>query len=126
VVADGEVLADGSRRVLQVAVGNGTRVGGGTELTPDAVPTDGLADVLVSFAMEPLERLRYGIHLRRGRHHQRDDVRTVRAREVEVSGQEFCCDTDGELAGPMSSRTWTVLPEAFTMMLPTSAQEEES
>jgi YegS/Rv2252/BmrU family lipid kinase len=126
VVADGEVLADGSRRVLQVAVGNGTRVGGGTELTPDADPTDGLADVLVSFAMKPLDRLRYGIHLKSGRHHHRDDVRTARAREVTVSGQEFCCDTDGELAGPMSSRTWTVLPQAFTMMLPTPVQEEES
>jgi diacylglycerol kinase (ATP) len=126
VVADDQVLADGSRRVLQVAVGNGTRVGGGTELTPDADPTDGLADVLVSFAMRPRERLLYGVHLKGGRHHERDDVHTVRAREVSVSGQEFCCDTDGELAGPMPSRTWTVLPKAFTMMVPTPDQEEES
>jgi YegS/Rv2252/BmrU family lipid kinase len=126
VVADGEVLADGSRRVLQVAVGNGSRVGGGTELTPDADPTDGLADVLVSFAMKPLDRLAYGIHLRGGTHDERDDVRTTRAREISVSGQEFCCDTDGELAGPMRARTWKVLPQAYTMMLPSLTQEEEA
>jgi diacylglycerol kinase (ATP) len=126
VVADGDVIADGSRRVLQVAIGNGSRVGGGTELTPDADPTDGLADVLVSFAMKPLDRLAYGIHLKGGTHDERDDVRTVRAREISVSGQEFCCDTDGELAGPMPARTWKVLPQAYTMMLPTPGQEEEA
>jgi diacylglycerol kinase (ATP) len=126
VVADDQVLADGTRRVLQVGVGNGARVGGGTELTPDADPTDGLANVLVSFAIKPLDRLVYGLHLRGGRHDERHDVHTARARKVTVSGQEFCCDTDGELAGPMPSRTWTVLPGAFTMWLPTPEQEEES
>jgi diacylglycerol kinase (ATP) len=126
VVADDVVLADGTRRVLQVAVGNGPRVGGGTELTPDADPTDGLADILVSFAVKPLDRLAYGIHLRRGTHDERHDVRTARARTVTVSGQEFCCDTDGELAGPMAGRTWNVIPRAFTMTLPTPAQAEES
>jgi diacylglycerol kinase family enzyme len=126
VTVDDQVLADGTRRVLQVGVGNGARVGGGTELTPDADPTDGLANVLVSFAIKPLDRLLYGLHLRSGRHHERHDVRTAQARKVTVSGQEFCCDTDGELAGPMHSRTWTVVPGAFTMLLPTPEQEEES
>jgi diacylglycerol kinase family enzyme len=124
VVADDVVLADGTRRVLQVAIGNGPRVGGGTKLTPDADPTDGLADVLVSFAVKPLDRLLYGIHLRRGTHDERHDVRTARARKVTVSGQEFCCDTDGELTGPMAGRSWNVLPRAFTMTLPTPAQAE--
>jgi YegS/Rv2252/BmrU family lipid kinase len=124
--ADDQVLADGTRRVLQVGIGNGPRVGGGTRLAPDADPTDGLADVLVSFAVKPLDRLLYGVHLRRGTHDERHDVRTVQSRKITVSGQEFCCDTDGELAGPMASRTWNVLPQAFTMMLPTPDQAEES
>jgi YegS/Rv2252/BmrU family lipid kinase len=126
VVADDVVLADGSRRILQVALGNGALVGGGFELTPDADPTDGKVDVLVSFAVAPLERLRYGLHLRRGRHSDRDDVRTVRAVHVSVSGEDFCCDTDGELAGPMPSRRWQVCPRAFTMMLPTAAQHSQA
>jgi diacylglycerol kinase (ATP) len=126
VVADDEVVADGSRRVLQVGIGNGSRVGGGTALTPGADPTDGLADVLVSFAVGRLDRFLYGAYLRMGRHHDREDVRTARARTVAVSGQEFCCDADGELDGPMTSRTWTVLPSAFRIMVPTPEQEERS
>jgi diacylglycerol kinase (ATP) len=126
VVADDVVVTDGSRRVLQVALGNGARVGGGFELTPDADPTDGKIDVLVSFAVGPLERLRYGLQLHRGRHDERDDVHTVRATTVSVSGEEFCCDTDGELAGPMRSRQWKVCPRAFTMMLPTRPHTDRS
>ncbi|MBA2561056.1 MAG: hypothetical protein H0V07_14445 [Propionibacteriales bacterium] len=126
VVAGDEVLADGSRRVLQVGIGNGSRVGGGTELLPDADPTDGLADVMVSFAVRPLDRLRYGIRLKNGTHDERHDVHTARAGHVTVSGEEFCCDTDGELDGPMSSRSWDVLPHAFTMMLPTPEQQQDS
>lgn len=126
VVADGEVLADGVRRVLQVGVGNGSRVGGGTELLPDAEPTDAVADVMVSFAVEPLDRLLYAVHLKRGTHDSRHDVRTARATSVTVSGEEFCCNTDGELAGPMHSRRWDVRPHAFTMMLPTPQQAEQS
>lgn len=122
VVADGVVLADGKRRVLQVGIGNGSRVGGGTELTPDATATDGLIDVLVSFAVAPRERFMYGVHLKRGTHDERHDVRTARAREVKVSGEAFYCNADGELIGPLRERVWTVLPEAFTMALPTSSQ----
>ena len=40
---DGEVVSDLDRPVLQVAVGNGSSVGGGTELTPEADPGDGCA-----------------------------------------------------------------------------------
>lgn len=125
VVADDTVLADGKKKVLQVGIGNGDRVGGGTELTPDADPTDGVADVLVSFAAGNFARLLYGVHLKRGTHDDQHNVRTARATTVTVSGQPFCCDTDGELAGPMTSRTWRLLPAAFTMMLPTAQQAAE-
>ncbi len=119
VAADGAVLADGRRRVLQVGVSNGPYVGGGAELNPDAVATDGLADVVVSFSVSPLDKLAYGIHLTRGIHHGRKDVRTTRAKEVEVSGEAFWCSTDGEVAGPIRDRSWTVLPAAYRLMLPT-------
>ena len=38
---DGKVVVDVDQPVLMVAVGNGTSVGGGTELTPDADPESG-------------------------------------------------------------------------------------
>ena len=52
-----EITVDGKRlpghRVVQVAVGNGRFVGGGTLLLPGADPADGLLDVAVSY---PLRR----------------------------------------------------------------------
>lgn len=124
VTADDVVLADGSRRVLQVAVGNGPFVGGGTGLTPDADPTDGLADVLVSFAVGRLDRFLYAVHLRRGTHDERHDVQTARAREVTISGEGFWCDADGELEGPVTSKSWTVHGQAVTMRLPPPDQRQ--
>ncbi len=54
---DGEVVSDLDRPVLQVAVGNGSSVGGGTELTPEADPGDGPLDVMISRANGGLARL---------------------------------------------------------------------
>lgn len=116
VVADNKVLADGSRRVLQVGVGNGSCIGGGVALTPDADPTDGLADVLVSFSVGPLTRLLYGVHLRRGTQEERHDVEVTRASSVTLTGEEFWCNADGELSGPFTGRTWTVRRSAVTMI----------
>ncbi len=126
VVADTEVLADGSRRVLQVGIGNGCYVGGGTPLIPDADPTDGQADVLVSFSVRRRNRLLYAIHLKRGTHNERHDVHTVRAREITVEGREFWCNADGELSGPLTFRRWVLQPHALTMMLPGPGQEDKA
>jgi diacylglycerol kinase family enzyme len=123
VEADGAVIADGSQAALQVGIGNGRFVGGGTALLPRADPTDARADVIVSFAVSPLRRIRYALHLRRGEHSRRDDVSTARATVVRVSGDPFWCNADGELTGPHSSRTWTVLPQAMTMALPSPIAE---
>ncbi len=119
VVADTRVVADGTRRVLQVAVANGSFVGGGTPLSPAAEPVDGLADVTVSFAVPPLSRLQYALRLRRGTHDGQEDVITLRAGSVAVEGGELWLNADGELVGPVSRRTWTVQPAALSMILPT-------
>ena len=66
VEVDGRELASFDHPVLQVAIGNGPSVGGGTELIPPADPEDGKMDVLVSFAIGPLARFGYALHLRRG------------------------------------------------------------
>ena len=118
VEADGEVLADIDRTVLQVGVANGPRIGGGTELAPDADIADGLLDVVVSFATAPVDRLAYGLRLRRGAHEERSDVIGVRAKSVNVSGQEFWCNADGEVYGPERNRSWRVEPGAVRMALP--------
>lgn len=116
--ADGRRVADVDRRVLMVGVGNGTSVGGGTPLTPDASPDDGLADVVVSFAVGPLARVGYALRLRRGDHVQRGDVVAVRAAHVAVRGDAVPVNADGELPGPVRAREWRVRPGAWSLLVP--------
>jgi diacylglycerol kinase (ATP) len=118
VEVDGEVVHDVDRPVLQVAVGNGMSVGGGTELTPDAEPGDAWADVMISRATGPVARVLYAAHLGFATHQQRDDVTHLRAREVTVSGEEFRCSADGELSEPLRRRTWRLEPAAYSLVLP--------
>ena len=115
---DGEVVADYDRPILQLAVGNGSTVGGGTEITPDADHESGEMDVMVSFAVGRLSRLGYASRLRKGEHHEREDVLYQRGSTVSVSGQSFYCIADGELYGPERERTWRVEAGAFSMCLP--------
>lgn len=118
VEADGRIVADVDQHVLMVAVGNGTSVGGGTELTPEADPTDGMLDVMVSLATGPLERFGYAWTLRRGEHVEREDVITVRARQVTISGEEFYLAADGEISGPERRRSWHLEQAAYSLIVP--------
>ena len=58
VEVDGQVVVDIDDPVLMVAIGNGTSVGGGTELTPEADPEDGKVDVMISRAVGPARQVR--------------------------------------------------------------------
>ncbi len=113
---DGRVLAGGEEPVLMVGVGIGRTIGGGSPLAPDPLPDDGLADVVVSLSTGPLDRVGYAVALREGEHVDRPDVLTARGREVTVRGEDFPVNADGELAGPYASRTWRVLPGAWSMV----------
>ena len=115
---DGEVVNDLDQPVLMVALGNGSSVGGGTELNPDADPEDGSIDVVISQAVGPLAKFGYALHLSRGEHHERDDVRHLRGEVVSISGEEFWCSADGEIYGPERQRTWHLEKAAYSMVLP--------
>ena len=116
---DGEEVADLAHPVLMVAIGNGPTVGGGAEITPEADPESGKADVMVSFAIGPFARFGYAFQLGRGRHQHREDVLYRRASTITVTGQPFYCSADGEVYGPERTRTWRVEKEAYRMLLPT-------
>ncbi|MCW2779386.1 MAG: diacylglycerol kinase catalytic region [Frankiales bacterium] len=118
VVVDGQVVADGHRRALMVAVGNGRAVGGGAPLMPTASPDDGLLDVLVSYATGPFARVRFGAALTAGTHLRDRDVRWARGRRVTVAGEPVGVDADGELGGEARSRGWTVEPGAWSLVRP--------
>jgi len=117
---DGKVVNDVDRPVLMVAVGNGASVGGGTELTPEADPESGLMDVMIARAVSPAAKLGYVAQVRKGEHHERDDVLYLRGHVVSVRGEEFWVSADGEVYGPERSRTWRLEPAAYAMVLPSS------
>jgi diacylglycerol kinase (ATP) len=118
VEVDGKVVTDVDQPVLMVSIGNGANVGGGTELTPEADPEDGAVDVMISHAVSPLAKLGYTLHLRRGRHHHRDDVQYLRGSQVTIAGDEFWISADGEISGPERQRSWRVQPAAYSFILP--------
>ena len=120
VEVDGQVVSDFDTPVLQVAIGNGPSVGGGTLLTPDADPGDGRADVMISRATGPVSRLIYAARLGLGTHPEHADVETLRATQVTVSGEEFWISADGEISGPERHRSWHLEPAAYAMVLPAS------
>lgn len=115
---DDSVVADVDKHVLMVAVGNGSSVGGGAELTPEADPGDGKLDVMISFATGPLSRFAYAWHLKSGDHEDRDDVIALRGSKVSIAGDEFWLSADGELSGPETQRAWHVEPSAYSMIVP--------
>lgn len=117
VSVDGTALPAGNG-VLQVAINNGTYVGAGTPLAPQADPTDGQLDVLVSYSTGNTERLSYARDLREGTHVDRDDVMTIRGTSVTVHGEPFSCSADGELLEGISERTWHIEPGAVSMFAP--------
>ena len=100
VTVDDTIVNDLDTPVLMVALGNGAQVGGGTELTPEADPEDGRIDVMVSRVGRPLGQAR----LRRPPAPRRAPRARRRAlspgRNVTVSGEQFWCSADGEIAAP--------------------------
>ncbi len=120
--ADGEVISDMDQHVLMVSIGNGASVGGGTELNPDADPGDGKLDVMVSLATGPASRFGFAWRLRSAEHPERDDVITVRATQVTVSGEKFYLAADGELEGPERRRSWRLERGAYSMVVPRAAR----
>ena len=117
---DGHVVADFAHPILMAAVGNGSRVGGGARITPEADAGDGKLDVMVSFSTSLWAKLGYAARFRLGTHHKRDDVLYVRGETVTIAGQTFHCSADGELLGAERHRTWRIEPGAFSMPLPRS------
>lgn len=115
---DGEVVSDLDQPLLMVAVGNGTSVGGGAPLTPEADAEDGRVDVMIARSFGPLARLGYAARLTRGTHPDHAGVTYLRAKQVTVSGEEFWCSADGEIDGPERHRAWRVEPAAYSLLLP--------
>ncbi len=86
---------------LSVACANGRYFGGGMHIAPDADPSDGLLDVVLSEA-PPLRAVLDSRHLYAGTHIGRHGTRLLRGREVEITPEpdrKMGFDVDGEPLG---------------------------
>jgi diacylglycerol kinase family enzyme len=110
--------ADGRTDVLMLAVCTGRTIGGGTPLAPDALPDDGLAEVVVCTATGPVARAAFAAALLTGRHVDRDDVLVTRGRQVTFTGPPVDLNADGELESGVTSRTWQVRRHAWSVLVP--------
>jgi diacylglycerol kinase (ATP) len=98
-----------------VAVGNTARYGGGVPICPGARPDDGFFDVTVVGKATRRELLRLLPGLRAGRHLEHPAVRTLKASDVHLDGNDWPAYADGEPMGslPVSVRC---APGALTVV----------
>lgn len=113
---DGRVLSEGA--VLFVGIGNGTTIGGGTVLWPQARPDDGLADIVVAAAGSTVERLKVARALRSGDPQGAEGVATGRGTSLHVGGEPIPYVIDGEPCASRPSRSWRVHPAAWRLLVP--------
>ncbi len=117
---DGQEVRD---RVMMAAVSNGTCLGGGFRLTPDARPDDGRFDVCVIRKLGPVGIARTLPRTLRGTHAQVRDVTMLTGGEVEIEvaeGEPLYFQLDGELREPADARSLRieVLPGVLPVIDP--------
>ena len=101
--------------VIQLAVGNGRFVGGGAALLPEADPSDGQLDLIVTYAGTRPRRIAYAWKLKKGLQHRHSDVVYRQGTNVEVIGDPLPSTSDGELARAAGRHSWRLEAGAFRM-----------
>ncbi|GAA3447222.1 diacylglycerol kinase [Planomonospora venezuelensis] len=94
---DGEVV---EREAMLVAVGNTRSYGAGMRVCPDALPDDGLLDVMILGAVPKGRFLRAFPSVYKGTHVGHPAVTVTRARRVALEAPDVVAYADGERIGP--------------------------
>lgn len=98
VVLDGRVVQ--MRPLLGIVVGNGRYCAGGMQLTPGALPNDGLLDVLLIQEMNLSARISAFSKVYSGKHIHSPYIGLRKASHIEVRAEKtLWVETDGEIAG---------------------------
>ncbi len=104
-------------RILMVLVANGSYVGGGMHVAPEARLNDGLLDVMIIGDTGKFELLKALPRVYKGTHITHPKVRMERAANISVeSSERVLVSADGELLGegPASFR---LMPAALTLVV---------
>ncbi|MFD2351788.1 hypothetical protein ACFSTC_24725 [Nonomuraea ferruginea] len=103
------------REAMLVAVGNTSSYGAGMRVCPDALPDDGLLDVMMVEALGKAEFLRVFPSVYRGTHVTHRAVTVRRARSVRLEAPGVVAYADGERIGP-GPVTCEIRPGALTVL----------
>jgi diacylglycerol kinase (ATP) len=118
---DGDAKSRVEATINTVAIANGRFFGGGMKVAPDAIPDDGLFDVVALGDFGFGDVLTSGRRLYKGTHLSMDKVTTRRARVVEAEpidpGAVVELDVDGEPPGRLPAR-FELLPAALWFVVP--------
>ncbi len=105
---------------INFCVCNSRFFGGGMKIAPDAVINDGFFDVVNIGDIKTAKILLRGYTLYRGSHLSLEEVKSTRARKIEVSpmnSEEIHIEVDGELPGKLPA-TFEILPKALKVRIP--------
>lgn len=104
------VNEDRSPDVVAVGVGNGSNVGGGIPVFPEASPQDGSLDVCVMPAESIVDAARLALRVRKGEHVELPQVTVGRHVTVRIEASPpIAINVDGEVVGLESPATFEVV-----------------
>ncbi|WP_248963137.1 diacylglycerol/lipid kinase family protein [Sphaerisporangium perillae] len=116
ITIDDEVI---EQEAMMVAVGNTHSYGAGMRVLPDALPDDGLLDVLVVGPLPKAEFLRTFPRVYRGTHLGHPAITVRRARSVTLEAPGIVAYADGERIGPLPL-TCTAHPGSLRVLAPST------
>jgi diacylglycerol kinase (ATP) len=107
------------KKIYTLSCGNGCYTGGGIKQTPDAVPTDGLFDVMM-VESPSLWGIITGIHyLFKGKLLQHKLVQSTQTKEFTITSSfPLCIETDGISLPDTYQATVRLLPQAINFIIP--------
>ena len=121
---DYELMIDGSaesRTAMLVSVTNGRSIGGGMNITPEALCDDGLLDLLVVSAVSRLRLITMLPRLFAGTHVSHPAVRIEKVSSVRVEVAGLTVFADGEPVGPAPVQI-DVVPRALRVLRPAKSE----
>ena len=110
-------------QTIAFCIGNARYFGGGMMITPDAKLNDGFLDVVNIGDIGTAKILLNAYSIYRGTHGSLSEVKSTRAKKIEISSADrfrtILLETDGELPGKLPA-TFEVVPSALRVRTPRS------
>lgn len=105
--------------MFTMSIANGCYTGGGLKQTPDAVPYDGLFDVMIARKPSFKEILTALTYLFRGKILQHSIITSFQTRKIDIESEhEILMEADGILLHGKAPYNVEILPDAVQMIVP--------